>query len=245
LWTLDSADGLTQINPGTDVVTIGSGRRLLDDFVHRQIESLRQGFADKSPELAETLAPYMLSFKLFRKFHSPERDILERTGVGGGFHFLYQTNKKEDCQLPTLLILADRGTNNRLMTWWMVRVVNCALGYIVEVFTPPGQMSVADKGKFRRYVSMDALIDWPPQRQGGRLTSEQQDALQGCLETTRSLPFYNICMIGATDPEYWNNTLTYLRNSDSDPFLIDREGKVSDRKVREIFRALYGKVGSG
>ncbi len=158
LWILDS-HGLTQLDPSRDLVTIGSGRPLLDDFVHSQIRSLRQGFADKSPELAETLAPYMLSFKLVRKFHSPERDVLEQAGVGGGFHFVYQTSEKEDGQLPTLLVMADRGTDIHLMTWWMVRVVQCEIGSVLEVFTPPGQLSVADRGNYHKFVSLDPLVE--------------------------------------------------------------------------------------
>ena len=152
----------------------------------------------------------MLSFKLFRKFHSPERDVLEREGVGGGFHFVYQTNEKEDGQLPTLLVMADRGTDNHLMTLWMVRVVRCEIGFVLEVLTPPGQLSVADSGKYRKIVSLDPLVEWSLPGQEGQLTAEQQNILQRSLDASANLPFYSCCVIGAIDPDYWSNTLTYF-----------------------------------
>jgi hypothetical protein len=238
-WIIDSRESVKQVDSQYDFVALGSSRDQLDDFAKRLIKSVTKGFSDKPSQLAERWAPYMVSFKFFQKFQSIERTTLERNGVGGSFHFVYQTADDECGQSPTLNVLTSEGGVDHKMNWWTSRVVYHESGFIVEKTVPPGQIATYSEGEFTRLILTAPLTKWTFS-EGKNIGRCQQQLLEDMIEISINSPYYEYCIVGAIAPEFHNKIVTFPRESESTPYMIERSGNVSSGNANFINHQLFG-----
>jgi len=234
-WVVDSKTGLHEIPPGR-IVSMGSGRKILDGFIDESLWSIRKAM-DKWPkgEKPKIPLPYMLCLDLFVKAQSVEKVELERHDVGGVFHFIMQTDKTEIRQAPSLYVLVDRLEGKRLMVWWMTRIVDVGEGLLVESMTPPGQVSTDDPGHRDRNFLFNSIIGSRPKDFD---TTEWKDEI---TQASQNLPFYNYCGAVALEPDRRSRTGHFWRNSDNTPYIpIDPNGRFHKEAVNDIYNQLFG-----
>lgn len=146
MWMLDSVNGLVQVPADEALVTLGSGKDILDDYVQNECMPLLQATV-VTPKQRVLVGPYLLCLKLIEKTQSLERPQLEQHGVGGVFHFVYQTRAREGRQAPALYVLSDLDPSRRIAYGWMFRIAYVGSILVVESLTPPGQITPGDPGR--------------------------------------------------------------------------------------------------
>lgn len=241
LWLLDSRSGLRRVDSRNGIITLGSGKDVLDEFVHEKINSLTQAVS-KTPIASRPLVPipFMLCFSLFRKFHLVDRFELEKLGVGGGFHYIYQTDKTEGGQPPSIYVLVDLDTSKELMVWWMTRVMYVQDGFLLELFTPQGQVSADHPGSFDRLFLVNPLIGSPfGSIVKGEVPSHWQAKIQKVLNAGEAEPFYRYCGFASVDPERQNKSAYFPRLTDKTPYVINRDLEIDSSNIQFVYKLLY------
>lgn len=107
-----------------DICTIGSGKIILDDIIEnrRNIAEnaiLKHMHKEKIPII---YFPYFYCLCLSELTMGFEYSFLEKIGVGGLFHFCYQTNKFETRQKPAVYILIETIKNIKTICNYIYRV---------------------------------------------------------------------------------------------------------------------------
>ena len=102
LYQLDCKEGL--VPNSESVVTIGSGKDLLDPFILGSGIQLMHQLVTEN-RLPPAAAPYALCLLLTEFARGLERLVLEKADVGGVFHFRIQSDKGEESQRPALYVL--------------------------------------------------------------------------------------------------------------------------------------------
>ncbi len=100
VYMFDSKSGLH--GPFQDgCFTIGSGRAVLDRTTDERVERLMRSSGPLAPD-----SPYGLCLRLTAAAQPRSEEELERTGLGGGFHFLLQDAESEQHQAPAVYVIA-------------------------------------------------------------------------------------------------------------------------------------------
>jgi len=133
--------------------------------------------------------PFYLCLKLTELSESFGHNYLEKLGVGGLFHFIYQTDKLEATQKPALFVLSAANLPEKTIYLWIYRIcrVYNDRGLFVDKWTP-------SKSENRRFISFNS-ITWPEMPQV--LDESLKDQI---IEEVEAQPFYYFCGFGFTNP---------------------------------------------
>jgi hypothetical protein len=194
---LDSRSGLSiQRVPEGHVclLTFGSGKTLLDPHVRGRFTPWLQAVQTQlvreqhlSLQATLELVPYLICLWLTEMSCSFEASQLADAGVGGAFHFIFQTPRGEATQDPALYLLMASDAHSRNTYVWGNRIVYVQGGLWVERFTPrPGE--TVSEALFDRASRPD--IDQIPFATLQAITKSDVAAL----------PFCKFLGIGFTDP---------------------------------------------
>ena len=232
-WIVDSNDGLQKIR--NRIVTVGSGRPILDKFVEGYLSSLRKSVSKPgAPAPNKIPAPFMLCLALFAKTQGLDKIELEQLDVGGIFHFVYQTSETEGGQPSALYVLLDQDDTKRLTIAWTTRVLYLDDGLLlVESGTPPGQTSMRDPGRIERNVLSNAFI----KSHAGNV--DEAKWKQSLLDKSANLPFYVYCGFTALDQTKRHRTAHTFRNADKSPYVIDRNGRFHKEAIPDVIKYIF------
>ncbi len=204
--TLDSAEGLSTAvyTDENYIVSGGSGRSALDalvadTFIPRLKSLLEYLLANKSvPNIgaARMLAPYFLCLWLSELSLTFERSWLESPaiGVGGPFHFIYQTPYGEVCQKPAVYIFSSRDQKSSQIYSWVYRVVYVSDGIYVQSTIPPNQDQRYPEGKIEEsFIEATLPLDNAREKSCSSIKPETRNELA-------SINYYYFCGLGFTPP---------------------------------------------
>jgi hypothetical protein len=198
-----------------DFVTLGSGRLLLDPVVDR----LRaERHASIKAELAERGAPawffgYYYCLALVEHAQGDAYAELNRVGVGGIFHFSYQTSTEECRQHPAVYVIVSAFVEKKVITYTLYRVTFEEMALIVE------------NGAENSFsISIDEAA-WPAARQ--RDQAARADLAERLQAGAIGQPFYNFLGLGFGSDALRQNWLTHL-NLGASEYALSRSSIDSD-----------------
>lgn len=123
-----------RLNPATklvrvdkELITIGSGKSILDFLVFREIAKYLKQFdelflKENENKYRTELPGYLLAFFLTQLAQGVFRNKLEENGIGGVFHFIGQTEDYEFKQAPSLYLLCELDEQNKKINFSEFRV---------------------------------------------------------------------------------------------------------------------------
>lgn len=201
-YLLDSRDGLSRLDKS--LVTFGSGKAILDDLIQRdyamRIREITEALS--GPSFQDELPPYLLCLWLTELSQSAQGVKIERHGVGGVFHFVFQTDKSEHTQKPSLYVLADAEVRLRTIYYWQYRVCFVNHWLVIDALIPPGRSPDFPRGTQDRIALLDEA-SLPPKEVGEWNPQELYKHLQDNIESElEQQPFYFFCGIGYTNPKH-------------------------------------------
>lgn len=199
-------------------ITLGSGKELLDQFIQESWDSEIHEQMIRQNSLLPEHFPYLYSLFLMEYVQGLEAPKLRNKGVGGYFHFSYQTNNTESRQSPAVYILADINPADQI-TGYVYRVSFCGPALVIECPI-----------KNQRIIQLESS-SWP---KCGYLTKDAMEELHKKIdEETLSQPFYNVCGFGVANTAIRGTHCMDFKSSDD--YLIDRQRNFT-KKGEEILR---------
>ena len=208
-------------------VTLGTGKALLDDVVNGIWKSKLHEDYCRQGSLAPEHFPYAFSLFLMERSQGFEVSQLQKVGVGGYFHFSYQTGDDESRQSPAVYVLADYNYVSQRIHTWIYRVSFCGPALVVECPI-----------KNQRIIQLDSS-SWPKCED---LTKNDLEKFHRDADLeSLSQPYYNFLGIGMINPSlrgaYYMSFMPSDYDLASDERLVDRTG-VTKPKLENILRRL-------
>lgn len=196
-----------------EVYSIGSGKNVLDEII-----GLRRKIADK--HIIKTLStnnipilyyPYFYCLWLTELTMGFEASKLQEIGVGGLFHFCFQTNNKEARQQPSVFVMSLPDVKNKAIYNHIYRITFVDICLVVDnplckpsrYIIMPFEMSLTDT------LSSDELHHF------GENINREADLQQ----------FYYFCGFGFPTPELRGSFTCHL-SSDRNKLVVDDKGNI-------------------
>lgn len=205
-YVLDSQTGIL-MRRDEDIITLGSGRDYLDGFV---TTNFRQSAITGDAEIDAKIEPtaWMWCLQLMERVQGLEVGVLNEIGVGGYFHYGYQTPTDEFRQPPAVYILCDYIPEMKLITTWAFRICFCEAALVIECPINNTRFIVLDAAAWPRCEKMD--------------DAELRDYEARINTLSEVLPYYNFCGFGAINPARRGLNPSVITNESR--YLINRSG---------------------
>lgn len=195
-YTFES--GSRAVTERGDLVTLGSGKPLLDPIINALWRERQVGIrADISERGApEWFFGYYYCLALMEHAQGDAYAELNRAGVGGAFHFSCQTSTEDFRQHPAVYTIVSAFEQRKILTYTLYRVTFEKMALVVE------------NGAERSFsISIDEAV-WPAiagydHAQRTELAASLQ---QGALEQ----PFYNFLGLGFSSEALRQNWLIHM-----------------------------------
>lgn len=223
LYLLDSFNRKLSPVKG-DWVSVGSGKIALDPLV-------RQHYKHTIGEITKIIQIYPVPKQIYPHFIclwlseltlTFEKSALEKIGVGGAFHFVYQTDNLETMQNPALYVFCDANIAAKQITCWFYRVCFVQGCLVVEQVIPPHQLTDVPLGKHERQAFcdeasrpdiMDRMVNDP----------EFKEKMK---QELNALPFYQFCGFGFTNPAFRRGFGFHFTNEGK--YVVAPDGEIAD-----------------
>lgn len=242
-YEFDSFHGLSRLPTTKDyqVYTRGSGKRLLDGYVLNLLPQLKgtqdyllKGRRLPSPFVHE-VSPYLLCLWLSEFSLTVGQARLGEIGVGGEFHFMYQTCDGEGGQKPAVYIFSNAIPISKTIYSWWYRVARAGGGLYVERWPPPDQSttpSLVPRRQKRLFFDATAYpaVDIAPHEM---LVQDAQNDLD-------SQPFWFFCGIGFPTWSRQSGHYFLASTKGQREELIAEDGSVTPKLQKVIVSAFTG-----
>lgn len=202
-FLLDSYNGLIKKNE--TIITIGSGKPLLDKLVFGEYQKKARQFekilsSKEYAELKREIPPYLFAFWLSQLTRSQYRALLEKHGVGGIFHFVSQSGTQTFFQKPSKYILCSYDNKTRTIYPWQYSIFSVDYWLVVVEATPKWQSAEKPDGKFDLYAFLDEAA-LPPSPKGWWNPEELYAKLKESYDRKiEDLPYFHFYAVGYTNP---------------------------------------------
>jgi len=199
------------------IVTLGSGKEMLDGVIMGEFSKRTQMVDDAMKHVDNAIRPHRVHPATFPYFYclwlneialGMQLSKLEEHDVGGIFHFLWQDSSGEHAQEPSVYLLSAADLKTRTVYHWLYRVAyadgclvveNPIVGF-VEVF--------ADTSTRPELVSMTA--------------AELDEFREKMVNKANSQPFYYFFGLGFADPKDRNEFLVNITTAGD--YVVSRQG---------------------
>lgn len=203
LFVLDSRTRLLRMMM-ENIVTLGRGQDILDDFVKLNFGHRAALGDDQKPEVL----PWMWCLQLMERAQGDEKSYLNRLGVGGYFHYSFQTATAESRQPPALYVICEPDKEKAQIICRAFRIFFCGPALVVECPNSNQRFVIFD------YASWPRVLD---------LNDEQLKQLQQRIDfEANSDPFYNFCGFGCAVPALRGRNPAQITTEAR--YLLDRSG---------------------
>lgn len=234
---LDSLLGLSldRIDHENYILGFGSGSDVLTPYITDlftpRLQNLQNRLVAEQQlplHIIRRITPYFLCLWLSELSLTSEVSLLERHGVGGAFHFCYQTNDQESYQGPSIYIFCGADYQKHVIYGWSYKVACLQGGLYIERHIPPNQGSMSVYGTLIR----DAFFDDAARPDVVSITQQdlQSQIEKGLAET----PFYEFCGFGFTDPSYRNSFGFLFSSTGKREDIFDKDGRLQPDLQRLI-----------
>jgi hypothetical protein len=122
-YVLYSSTG--NIVPQKGLVTLGSGKCLLDSYLQHLVEqnvNIINNMISSENKLSSFTFPYLYCMWLNELAQGFDLPVLEKYHVGGVFHFLWQDYEQEHAQHPAVYVMSAADQNKKEIHSWIYRV---------------------------------------------------------------------------------------------------------------------------
>lgn len=204
------------------IVTLGSGKKDLDNLVTSMNQYVDSNIMQilKENKIPIVYYPCFMCLWLSEQTLGFENTYLEKIGVGGIFHFCYQTIDKEHRHLPIMFVLIslDKSTGKVDYKIYRISFVNgfLVIDYLIE----------NKRAAFTSRVERKDLRNYR--------IEEDLELLKEIYKRSDSLPFYYFCGFAAYDPNHRGYYRFHL--SCNDKKVIDRNGRIDPSYLEEIIK---------
>ena len=190
--------------------TMGSGKSLLDAIVLQGYNHSNTFMMDKLRQNKTPIVyyPCFLCLWLSELVLGFEEKQLRKIGVGGIFHYVYQTEKKEHSPMPIVFVLSKLENNKLIQNSYRTCLIN---GYLIIVNLKNNHISVFTSEVERQDLAEKGLLD-------------SEEILQEAHRRSRELPIYYFCGFATHDPSYRGFYSAHF--SCNDTKVIDWNGNV-------------------
>lgn len=218
LYLLDSIDG--SINDAGNLVTIGSGKKLLD----RELKEIHE---DRNEKIIEYLKdqdipihsyPYLYCLWLMERVQGMEATVLNRNGVGGYFHFTGQTSEFEARQRPAVYVISESYPSRREIRSWIFRIAFIENALVIDC---PVEQT--------RLIFVDVCI-WPTFKELDK--NQRQIYFERIVNTAEIEPFYYFCGFGFLNPEKRRSSGFHFTTEND--YKVSRKGEILDLNIKRI-----------
>jgi hypothetical protein len=205
-----------------DWVSIGSGKELLDDMVaekRKKNEEVILNIISKI-NLPIDCFPYFYCLFLSELTMGFEVSLLEKMGVGGLFHFYYQTSKGEWRQKPSVFVLMDIDKLNKTVYHYIYRALFIDGFLIVDNPLEEPQRKILTSSFERKDVD---FMRPDEQRLLGDTINMKADKNQ----------FYFFCGFGFSKPEFRNKRLFHI-SKDGRNLVVNEKGVIAEDFKKQL-----------
>lgn len=216
LYSFNSKDKI--IREENNFISIGSGKKLLDEQLKAYIDNTKNIFIKQLQDNSWNIAcyPYGYCLWLMEKARGYESVQLEQIGVGGYFHFSYQTNIMEARQDPS------------------VYIINKAFGktiysYIYHITFEEASMIISCPDKNQRMLILDEAV-W--MGCGNFTDKEKQEYADRVYMQADEQPYYVFLGVGYADLEQRGHMLFHMTNKED--YVMTRDGKIDEKFFEQI-----------
>lgn len=193
-----------------NLYTMGSGKSILDAIVLQGYKHSNSFIMDKLKENKVPIVyyPNFICLWLSELVLGFEKEQLEKIGVGGIFHYIYQTENKEHSSMPAVVVLSKFENDKLVQNSYRTCLIN---GYLVVE-----NLNSKDVSIFTSVVERQDLAE------KGLLASK--GILQEAYRRSLELPIYYFCGFATHDPSYRGFYSAHF--SCNDTKVIDWDGNV-------------------
>lgn len=214
-FIMNSKTGISKPEMNNGLVTLGSGKGCLDNFIHESLTSKRNYLEcemNKNKDIPEEEKPEILAHMycaaLLEKAFASEKTILDKYGVGGYFYFWFQNSSGIFSQRPHFLMLCDTVVNHGKVILWNYRLLFVNSVLYIEQYIPPNQYEMYPKGTIIR----EAIVNEINLPQNCTIDCTNLNKL--ILDEAQIPPFYYFFSVGFTKEEE-RKQLIYRITTDS------------------------------
>jgi hypothetical protein len=203
-----------------DFVSIGSGKVILDD-------EFKNIYLERGALISDLLTqnngpaffyPYIYCLWFMEKAQGMEVSILEKHGVGGYFHFTFQTSTAEHRQHPAVYVLSGANYETRKI-----------YSYVYRIAFEEACLVVDCPIKNERSIIVDSAA-WP---KINHLNEEQiKDYKKRINSAVEKQPYYNFCGFGFINPVKRISYGIHITNKDD--YVVTKSGEINETYRRQI-----------
>jgi hypothetical protein len=206
------------------VVTVGSGKALLDRdlaaFLNDIGDDAIQKFVDRGLP-SGFCAGAVASLWLTQRSQGDEVSILEDAGVGGVFHFSYQTEETETRQPPGVILLARNDPSTGDSQYWMYRVAFVRAALVIHCGSDQTIRASMDEANWLAGAQMN--------------DAEKQAYFDAVHHEAHAQPLYEFWGLGVADISARNALFLSVGQGTE----IDWNGNIGPRAQEVIRRTLF------
>ncbi|MBA7691650.1 hypothetical protein ES703_100201 [subsurface metagenome] len=148
-----------------------------------------------------------------------ESSDLERIGVGGIFHFCYQTSDKEARHQPIIFVLFSFGKSTQEISYKAYRISFINGFLLIDYLTDKKRIT------FTSDVERKDLKGYNIQK--------NRELLKEIYRRSDKMPLYYFCGFGMYDPRHRGFCRTHFSSSRGKK-IIDKEGNIESNYLKEI-----------
>jgi hypothetical protein len=217
LYLFDSID--QSLSSCGDFITIGSGKAILDDeFKNIYLERAQLTSDLLVKNNGPLFSPYIYCLWLMEKAQGFEVSILEKHGVGGYFHFVFQTANAEHRQYPAVYVLSEANYKTREIYTYIYRIAFEEASLVVDCPI-----------KNERSIILDSAA-WPKVLQ---LKNKQiSDYKKRINDAVEKQTFYNFCGFGFINPTKRRSYGIHITNKND--YVVTKNGEIQEFFKRQI-----------
>jgi hypothetical protein len=168
--------------------TMGSGKELLDTIVSQAYIHSNELIMDKLKQHGAPIVyyPCFVCLWLSELVLGYEEKKLSDIGVGGIFHYIYQTSEKECSPMPIVFVLSKLENDNLIQISYRTCLIN---GYLIIENLNSNHISVFTSEVERQDLAERGLLD-------------SEEIIREAHRRSRELPIYYFCGFATHDPSY-------------------------------------------
>ncbi|MFA5426654.1 MAG: hypothetical protein WC279_00425 [Sulfurimonas sp.] len=221
LYSFDSKTKI--IKEGNHFVSIGSGKAMLDEELKKYIDATKDMFIKQLKENNWELVfyPNFYCLWLMERVQGVESIRLQDIGVGGHFHYSYQTSVGEARQEPSVYVLSKRFGNT-------------IYSYVHHITFEEAALVIACTTEDKRSLILDAAA-W--MRCETFLPEESKAYADRIFRLVDKQQYYVFCGFGFLDLKQRDFVHCHM-TKDKNECIINREGKLEQEHV-DIINSVY------
>jgi len=213
-----------------EIVTLGSGREILDPFVKEKYQMVKNSLFDWmiKDKMPIRYYPYFVCLWLCEVAQGTEFSKLEKYGVGGLFHFCFQEAYDEGRQLQSVYVISAV-FNNKI------------LHYIYRISFSRGFLIMENPNLKGRYLLTNS-IEMPNIKNG---SSDQVMRLsKAALNDSDEMPFYRFCGFGFASQEFRNDFIFHIPPApyEDKDMRVQRDGRIREDILAEITKCIIIRI---